>query len=158
MPHPTQQTSTLGTVAATLSILIAVAGPAASTADVEDASREPIDVMHLAGPVTMLRVDTPIGNPTTIPCRLLSTFGLSVKLPTCSIVLRSMVYQDSVLSQVTKALKKGDSVTLVGFGTFSVSQRKARTGRNPQTGKPIKIKAARVPRFKAGTKLKAFKA
>ncbi len=58
---------------------------------------------------------------------------------------------------ITKALKKGDSVTLVGFGTFSVAKRKARTGRNPQTGEAIKIKAAKVPKFKAGAKLKAFK-
>ena len=47
-------------------------------------------------------------------------------------------------------------MTLVGFGTFSVSKRKARMGRNPQTGKAIKIKAAKVPKFKAGAKLKAF--
>tara|TARA_Y100000588_G_C13930721_1_gene785658 strand:+ start:118 stop:390 length:273 start_codon:yes stop_codon:yes gene_type:complete len=65
---------------------------------------------------------------------------------------------DSVITNITKALKKGDSVTLTGFGTFSVSQRKARTGRNPQTGESIKIKAAKVPKFKAGAKLKAFKA
>lgn len=65
---------------------------------------------------------------------------------------------DAVTTNITKALKKGDSVTLVGFGTFSVAKRKARTGRNPQTGKAIKIKAAKVPKFKAGAKLKAFKA
>lgn len=64
---------------------------------------------------------------------------------------------DAVIANITKALKKGDKVALVGFGTFEVAQRKARTGRNPRTGKPIKIKAARVPRFKAGAKLKAFK-
>ena len=64
----------------------------------------------------------------------------------------------SALASITKALKKGDTVTLVGFGTFSVSQRKARMGRNPQTGEAIKIKAAKVPKFKAGAKLKAFKA
>ena len=64
----------------------------------------------------------------------------------------------SMLANVTKALKKGNTVTLVGFGTFSVSQRKARTGRNPRTGESIKIKAAKVPKFKAGAKLKAFKA
>ena len=52
---------------------------------------------------------------------------------------------DATLSNITKALKKGDSVTLVGFGTFSTSKRKARTGRNPQTGQAIKIKAATVP-------------
>jgi len=51
---------------------------------------------------------------------------------------------DAVIEGITKALKKGDRVTLVGFGTFSVSKRKARTGRNPQTGKPIKIAARKV--------------
>ena len=55
---------------------------------------------------------------------------------------------------VTKALKKGDKVALVGFGTFSVGKRAARTGKNPQTGKAIKIPAAKVPKFKAGTALK----
>jgi DNA-binding protein HU-beta len=55
---------------------------------------------------------------------------------------------------ITKALKKGDRVSLVGFGTFSVSKRKARTGRNPQTGKPIKIAARKVAKFKAGSELK----
>lgn len=64
----------------------------------------------------------------------------------------------AVLANITKALKKGDSVTLVGFGTFSVSRRKARNGRNPQTGDKIRIKAAKVPKFKPGAKLKAFKA
>ena len=63
----------------------------------------------------------------------------------------------AVIANITKTLRKGDSVTLVGFGTFSVSKRKARTGRNPQTGDKIKIKAAKVPKFKAGAKLKAFK-
>mgnify|MGYP001568769916 FL=1 len=55
---------------------------------------------------------------------------------------------------VTKSLKKGDTVSLVGFGTFSVSKRKARKGRNPQTGKEINIPAAKVPKFKAGKNLK----
>lgn len=55
---------------------------------------------------------------------------------------------------VAKALKKGDTVGLVGFGTFSVSKRKARKGRNPQTGKEINIPAAKVPKFKAGKGLK----
>jgi len=59
-----------------------------------------------------------------------------------------------VLEAITGALKKGDSVTLVGFGTFKVSKRAARTGRNPQTGKPLKIKAKKVPKFTAGKKLK----
>ena len=60
---------------------------------------------------------------------------------------------DSAIDGITKALKKGDKVTLVGFGTFSVARRKAREGRNPQTGKPIKIKAKRVAKFKAGSAL-----
>jgi DNA-binding protein HU-beta len=57
---------------------------------------------------------------------------------------------DSFTNSVVSALKKGDRVTLVGFGTFSVSDRSARNGRNPQTGEVIKIKARKVPRFKAG--------
>lgn len=59
-----------------------------------------------------------------------------------------------VLSAVTDALKKGDRITLVGFGSFEVSTRKARTGRNPQTGKEIKIAAAKVPKFRPGKALK----
>ena len=62
---------------------------------------------------------------------------------------------DSFVDTVTKALKKGDKVTLVGFGTFSVSKRAARTGRNPQTGETIKITAKKVARFKAGKELSA---
>ena len=61
---------------------------------------------------------------------------------------------DSVLEAVTGALKKGDQVSLVGFGTFAVKHRPARTGRNPQTGKEIQIAAANVPGFKAGKALK----
>ena len=61
---------------------------------------------------------------------------------------------DSFFSGITKAQKKGDSITFVGFGTFKTSQRKARTARNPQTGAPIKIKARRVVRFTAGKTLK----
>lgn len=57
-------------------------------------------------------------------------------------------------SSVTSSLKKGQKVSFVGFGTFSVTKRKARTGRNPQTGEPLKIPAARVPKFKAGKTLK----
>ena len=60
---------------------------------------------------------------------------------------------DSFVDAVTKTLKKGDKVTLVGFGTFSVSKRAARNGRNPQTGEVIKIKARKVARFKAGIEL-----
>ncbi len=61
---------------------------------------------------------------------------------------------DSAIETITKALKKGDTVTLVGFGTFSVRKRGARTGRNPRTGEAIKIKASKVPGFKAGKALK----
>jgi DNA-binding protein HU-beta len=60
----------------------------------------------------------------------------------------------SIIDAVTKTLKKGGTVTLVGFGTFGVSKRAARTGRNPRTGAAIKIKAAKVPRFKPGKGLK----
>jgi DNA-binding protein HU-beta len=61
---------------------------------------------------------------------------------------------DSFTSTVTHALKKGDTVTLIGFGTFAVSKRAARTGRNPQTGKEIKIAARKAPTFRAGKALK----
>jgi len=60
---------------------------------------------------------------------------------------------NSVLTTIEKTLKKGDKVTLVGFGTFSISKRAARMGRNPQTGKEIKIKAKKVVKFKAGKSL-----
>jgi DNA-binding protein HU-beta len=62
---------------------------------------------------------------------------------------------DSFVDAVTKSLKKGDKVTLVGFGTFSVTKRAARNGRNPQTGAVIKIKAKKVAKFKAGKELSA---
>jgi nucleoid DNA-binding protein len=61
---------------------------------------------------------------------------------------------DATLAAIQKSLKKGDSVTLVGFGTFAISKRKARKGRNPQTGAVIKIAAKKVPVFKAGKALK----
>ena len=61
---------------------------------------------------------------------------------------------DAMVDTVTDSLKKGDSVSLVGFGTFQVKERAARTGRNPQTGEPIEISAAKVPSFKAGKALK----
>ncbi len=61
---------------------------------------------------------------------------------------------DAALDSITDALKKGDQVVLVGFGTFQVKDRAARTGRNPQTGETIQIKAAKVPGFKAGKALK----
>ena len=60
---------------------------------------------------------------------------------------------DSAIDAITKSLRKGDRVALVGFGTFSVSARKARSGRNPQTGKEIRIPATKVAKFKAGNKL-----
>jgi DNA-binding protein HU-beta len=62
---------------------------------------------------------------------------------------------DSFIEAVTKTLKGGGKVTLVGFGTFSVSKRSARNGRNPQTGAVIKIKARKVAKFKAGKELAA---
>ena len=61
---------------------------------------------------------------------------------------------DATLEAVKRTLKKGGAVSLVGFGTFAVSKRAARTGRNPQTGATIKIKAAKVPKFRPGKALK----
>ena len=61
---------------------------------------------------------------------------------------------DSVLGNITGALQGGNEVRLVGFGTFSVAQRKATTGRNPQTGATIQIPASKQPKFKAGNALK----
>ncbi|HEX9910415.1 MAG: HU family DNA-binding protein [Desulfobacterota bacterium] len=61
---------------------------------------------------------------------------------------------EAVLAGITKALKKKQAVTIVGFGTFKVGKRKARKGRNPQTGAEIKIKAKNVPKFVAGKELK----
>ena len=61
---------------------------------------------------------------------------------------------DAVISVITKTLKKGETVTLVGFGTFEVRKRAARQGRNPKTGETIKIKASKNPSFKAGKALK----
>ena len=63
---------------------------------------------------------------------------------------------DAVFGAIAKALKKGDKVGLVGFGTFSVAKRAARKGRNPRTGKEIKIAATKVPKFTAGKALKAI--
>ena len=60
---------------------------------------------------------------------------------------------DATMSAITKSLKKGEGVTLIGFGNFSVAKRAARTGRNPQTGKPLKIAAKKVAKFKAGAAL-----
>ncbi|MCW8128268.1 HU family DNA-binding protein [Microbulbifer halophilus] len=61
---------------------------------------------------------------------------------------------DAMVDNITGTLKKGDQVALVGFGTFSVKERAARTGRNPRTGDPIEIAAAKIPSFKAGKALK----
>jgi DNA-binding protein HU-beta len=61
---------------------------------------------------------------------------------------------DAVIGSITKALKKGDAVTVVGFGTFQVRERAARTGRNPKTGDTINISASKNPAFKAGKALK----
>jgi DNA-binding protein HU-beta len=61
---------------------------------------------------------------------------------------------DATTTAITKALKKGDLVTLIGFGSFYVGKREARTGRNPRTGATIKIKAANSPKFRAGKALK----
>lgn len=61
---------------------------------------------------------------------------------------------DAMVSAITTALQRGEQVSLVGFGTFSVRERAARTGRNPQTGANIEIQAARIPAFKAGKALK----
>ena len=61
---------------------------------------------------------------------------------------------DATVDAITNALKEGDQVVLVGFGTFAVKERAARTGRNPQTGQPIEIPAAKIPTFKPGKALK----
>ena len=61
---------------------------------------------------------------------------------------------DCVFSSITRALKKGDTVTLVGYGSFKVVERKARKGRNPQTGEEIDIKASKAPKFTPGKSLK----
>jgi DNA-binding protein HU-beta len=63
---------------------------------------------------------------------------------------------NGMLGAIRKTLKKGDKVTLVGFGTFSITKRAARTGRNPQTGEAIKIKAKKIVKFKAGKELAEY--
>jgi len=60
---------------------------------------------------------------------------------------------DAFIEVTSKSLKKGEKVVLIGFGTFDIAKRSARTGRNPQTGKPIQIKAKKVVKFKAGAQL-----
>ena len=67
---------------------------------------------------------------------------------------RAAAAVDSLIDGITRSLKKGDSVSFVGFGTFKTASRKARTARNPQTGAAIKIPKRRVPRFSAGKALK----
>lgn len=62
---------------------------------------------------------------------------------------------DALTEIVTETLSKGDSISLIGFGTFSVSERAARTGRNPKTGATLNIAAAKTPKFSAGAKLKS---
>lgn len=61
---------------------------------------------------------------------------------------------DAAFDAITAALKKGDEIRLVGFGTFAVSERAARTGKNPRTGEPVQIAASKAPKFKAGKQLK----
>ena len=63
---------------------------------------------------------------------------------------------DCFMTNVKKSVKKGDDVKLVGFGTFTKAKRKARTGRNPQTGKAIKIPASWAPKFRAGSEFKSM--
>ena len=67
---------------------------------------------------------------------------------------QAAVAVDTAIDTIKKALAKGDKVSLIGFGSFSVRKRKARTGRNPRTGKPLKIKAKKVPAFSPGKGLK----
>lgn len=78
--------------------------------------------------------------------KISDSVGLSKKDATSAV--------DAVIETITKALSKGESVQLVGFGSFNVRKRAARTGRNPQTGASIKIAARKVPSFKAGKALK----
>lgn len=63
-------------------------------------------------------------------------------------------YLDAVVETITETLAKGEKISLVGFGSFEVIDREARTGRNPQTGETIEIPASKAPKFKAGSKLK----
>ena len=82
---------------------------------------------------------------------LVASIAMEVKLPKVS----AEKALNAFTSTVTKALKKRDKLTLTGFGTFSVAKRRAKTGRNPKTGKEIKIPATRVAKFKAGNLLKS---
>ena len=82
---------------------------------------------------------------------LIASVGKEAKISKASAEKAINAFANSVM----KALKKGDKLTLTGFGTFAVTKRRARTGRNPQTGKEIKIPATRVAKFKAGNLLKS---
>jgi len=82
---------------------------------------------------------------------LIASVGKEAKISKVSAEKAINAFTETVM----KALKKGDKLALTGFGTFSVAKRRARTGRNPQTGKEIKIPAARVAKFKAGNLLKS---
>ncbi len=82
---------------------------------------------------------------------LIASIGKEAKISKASAEKAVNAFAGSVM----KALKKGDKLTLTGFGTFSVAKRRARTGRNPQTGKEIKIPATRVAKFKPGNVLKS---
>jgi len=82
---------------------------------------------------------------------LIVSIGKEAKIPKASAGKALNAFSNTVM----KALKKGDKLTLTGFGTFSVAKRRARIGRNPQTGKEIKIAATRVAKFKAGNLLKS---
>lgn len=73
---------------------------------------------------------------------------VAAKADTTKVTTSSII--DLAMEAITEALARGETVQFVGFGTFSVAERKARTGRNPQTGKEIRISAKRVVRFKAG--------
>jgi len=82
---------------------------------------------------------------------LIASIGKAAKISKASAEKTLNTFTNTVM----KALKRGDKLTLTGFGTFSVAKRRARTGRNPQTGKEIKIPATRVAKFKAGNLLKS---
>jgi DNA-binding protein HU-beta len=82
---------------------------------------------------------------------LIASVGKEAKISKASAEKAINAFTNTVM----KALKKGDKLALTGFGTFSVGKRRARTGRNPQTGKEIKIPATRVAKFKAGNLLKS---
>ena len=82
---------------------------------------------------------------------LIASIGKEVKISKASAEKAVNAFTNTV----TKALKKGDKLALTGFGTFSVAKRRARAGRNPKTGKEIKIPAMRVAKFKAGNSLKS---